>query len=328
MMWMTWRQHRAQAWGGLVLIAVAAAIFLPYGESIRGAYLHNAIGGCLEQGTAGDRCQNAMSMFMQQFNGVANHLLTWFTPLPGLIGGIVGATVLGREYEHGTWRLVWTQAVPRTRWLVARILLLATGIAALTLSLSTLFGWFRSPMDQVTGRFSPGAFDLEGLTLTGYTLFAFAAGVLAGQLLRRTVPAIVAVFAAYMAVRLPDEFWLRPHYLTPLSRLASTVSPNIGPMAAPVAPGPPDWVVSRDLVDSGGHPLSLARQDEVYQALSNTSSLASRDGYLHAHGLQYRILYQPAGRFWTFQIIEAALFTGVAAALVGIAIWRLRRRSI
>jgi hypothetical protein len=328
MMWMTWRQHRAQACAGLVLIAVAAAIFLPYGASIRGAYTHDGIGACLQQGTGGDHCQNVMSTFMAQFNGIANHLLTWFTPMPGLIGGIVGASVLGREYEHGTWRLAWTQAVPRTRWLTARILLLAGGIAALTLSLSVVFGWFRSPVDQVSGRFSPGAFDLEGLTLTGYTLFAFAAGVLAGGLLRRTVPAIVAAFTAYMAVRIPVEFWLRQRYQTPITQLASTASPTVGPMSVPTSPGPPRWILSRDLVDRTGHPLSLARQDHVYQQMGNLQSLADRDAYLRGLGLQFRVLYQPADRFWTFQIIEAALFIGLAMGLLGIAIWRLRKRSI
>ena len=328
MMWMTWRQHRAQACAGLVLIFVAVAVFLPLGQSVRGAYIHDGIGACLLHGTGGDHCQNVMSAFMTRFTGIANHLLTWFTPMPGLIGGIVGASVLGREYEHGTWRLAWTQAVPRTRWLTARILLLASGIAVLTLSLSVVFGWFRGPVDQVSGRFSPGAFGLEGLTLTGYTLFAFAAGVLAGGLLRRTVPAIVAAFTAYMAVRIPVEFWLRQRYQTPLTRLAPTTSPNIGPMAAPVSPGPPDWILSRDLVDRGGRPLSPGFQDQVYQALSNVSSLAARDAYLHEHGLQYRILYQPADRFWTFQAIEAALFIGLAAVLLSIAIWRLHKRSI
>jgi hypothetical protein len=242
--------------------------------------------------------------------------------------GIVGATVLGREYEHGTWRLAWTQAVPRTRWLTRRILLLAAGIAVLTLSLSALFAWFRGPVDQVSGRFSPGAFDLEGLAFTGYTLFAFAAGVLAGQLLRRTVPAIVAAFTAYMAIRIPVEFWLRPHYQTPITRLASTASPRIGPMTPPVSPGPPDWTLSRDLVDHTGHTLSPTLQDQVSQQMSNLDSQTARDAYLHAHALQYRLLLQPANRFWTFQTIEAALYIGLAAALIGIAIWRLHKRSI
>ena len=311
-----------------MLIAAVAAIFLPYGLSIRDAYVHHGIGVCLLQDTGGSRCQIVMSAFVDQFNGVANHLLTWFTPLPGLIGGIVGATVLGREYEHGTWRLAWTQAVPRTRWLAGRILLLAAGIAALTLSLSALFAWFRGPVDQVSGRFSPGAFDLEGLALTGYTLFAFAAGVLAGQVLRRTVPAIVAAFTAYMAVRMPVEFWLRPHYLAPMTRLASTAGPRVGPMAPPVSPGPPDWILGRDLVDHAGHTLSPTVGNRVSQALDTVDSQAARDAYLRAHALQYRILYQPADRFWTFQTIEAGLFIGLAAALLGIAIWRLHKRSI
>src|SRR5262249_49717972 len=155
---------------------------------------------CLAQGTDGEACQSAMSTFMDQFNGVANHLLTWFTPIPGLIGAIVGAGLLGREYEHGTWRLAWTQAVPRTRWLTMKILLVGLGIVVISASLSAVFAWFRSPIDDESGRFSPGAFDLEGLSLTGYTLFAFAAGVLAGLLFRRTVPAIATAFAAFMAV--------------------------------------------------------------------------------------------------------------------------------
>lgn len=328
MIWLTWRQHRAQALAGLVLIVAGAAFFLPFGHAIRDAYAHDGIGPCLAQATGADHCQNAMYAFLQQFNGVANHLLTWFTPLPGLIGGIVGATVLGREYDHGTWRLAWTQAVPRTRWLVRRILLLAAGIAVLALSLSTLSGWFRGPVDRVSGRFSPGAFDLEGLTLTGYTLFAFAAGVLAGQLLRRTVAAIVAAFTAYMAVRIPVEFWLRPHYQAPVVRLAATASPTVGPMSPPVSPGPPDWILGRDLVDHAGHTLPPGLQDQVYQQMSNLDGQAARDAYLHAHALQYRLILQPADRFWTFQAIEATVFTGLAAALLGIAIWRLRKRSI
>ncbi len=268
-----------------------------------------------------------MSTFMQQFNGVANHLLTWLTPLPGLVGGIVGATVLGREYELGTWRLAWTQAVPRSRWLAHRILLLATGLTVLTLTLSLLIGWFRGPIDQVSGRFSPGAFDLEGLTLTSYTVFSFGAGILAGQLLRRTVPAIVAAFVAYMMVRLPVEFWLRAHYLAPMTRMAWTASSTTGPMATPAVPGPPDWVLDRSLVDGAGHAVSSTMWDQVTQHLVGLSTSAARESYLRTLGLQYRVIYQPAHRFWTFQCIEATLFIGFAALFVALALWRLRKRS-
>jgi hypothetical protein len=112
MIWLTWRQHRIQALAGAVLVVLTAVVFLAYGQSMRGVYTQDGIGACLARGTGGDHCQSTMTAFMNRFNDVANHLLTWFSPLPGLIGAIVGASLLGREYEHGTWRLAWTQAVP------------------------------------------------------------------------------------------------------------------------------------------------------------------------------------------------------------------------
>ncbi|WP_433176376.1 ABC transporter permease subunit [Actinoallomurus sp. CA-150999] len=323
MIWLTWRQHRAQALAGLALIGLAALVFLPYGHAIRSSYTEHGIGPCLAQGTDGEACQSAMSTFMDQFNGVANHLLTWFTPIPGLIGAIVGAGLLGREYEHGTWRLAWTQAVPRTRWLTMKILLVGLGIVVISASLSAVFAWFRSPIDDVSSRFSPGAFDLEGLSLTGYTLFAFAAGVLAGLRFRRTVPAIAAAFAAFMAVRLPVEYWLRQRYQAPAARLLPPTGHwgSIGPMAVPNTPGTPGWILHRELVDKTGHPISDAIQDQIgRRALSGNADLSGL-------GLHLRVVYQPANRFWTFQIIEAAVFIGLAVVLLGVAVRLLHRRS-
>ncbi|GAB2851988.1 ABC transporter permease [Actinoallomurus bryophytorum] len=328
MIWLTWRQHRAQAFVGAVLVALTAVVFLSYGQSMRGAYTQDGIGGCLAHGTGGDHCQSVLTVFMGRFNGVTNHLLTWFSPLPGLIGAIVGASLLGREYEQGTWRLAWTQAVPRTRWLTAKLSLVGFGILVTTMALSAIFAWFRSPMDQVSGRFAPGAFDLEGLSLTGYTLFAFALGVLAGLLLRRTVPAIVSAFAAFLAVRLPAEYWLRQRYQSPAIRLLDPAGDHtMGPGSIPTSSGPRSWVLSQDLVDRTGHAISSAQQEEIARKLGTFSNPAASDAYLRGLGLRLRVVYQPAGRFWHFQIIEASLFVGLAAALLAIAIWRLHRRG-
>ncbi|WP_131736217.1 ABC transporter permease subunit [Actinomadura roseirufa] len=326
MIWFTWRQHRAQAFAGLTLVALTALTFLSYGHVIRGAYVDDGVGPCLRQDTGGDHCQSAMTAFMDRFNGIANHLSTWFSPLPGLIGAIVGASLLAREYEQGTWRLAWTQAVPRVRWLTIKILLVGAGIVAVTAALSAVFTWFRGPVDQVSGRFAPGAFDLEGLSLTGYTLFAFAAGVLAGLLLRRTVPAIVTAFAAFMAVRLPVEFWLRQHYRAPVTRLLPpTVNYSRGPRSVPTTPGTRPWVLDQGLVDKSGHPISPALAEQISRrAFGGT---AEGDAHLRELGLHLKVVYQPADRFWTFQIIEAALFVGLAAALLGTTLWLLHRRS-
>jgi ABC-2 family transporter protein len=328
MMWLTWRQHRTQAFAGAVLVGFTAVVFLLYGLSIRGAYQQGDIGSCLLHDTGGDHCQSAMVAFMNRFNDVTNHVLTWFSPLPGLIGALVGATLLGREYEHGTWRLAWTQAVPRTRWLIVKVSLVGMGIVVVTLTLSAIIGWFRNPMDHVSGRFTPGAFDLEGLSLTGYTLFAFALGVLAGLLLRRTVPAIVAAFVAFLAVRLPVEYWLRQRYVSPVTRLREpVVNMTMGPGTVPTAPGPRGWTLSQGLADRTGHLLSASQANQIMGKANAMHGLTAGDAYLRGLGLRLKVVYQPANRFWAFQIIEASVFVGLAAALLGIAVWRLKRRT-
>ncbi|MFC5181652.1 ABC transporter permease subunit [Actinomadura harenae] len=326
MIWFTWRLHRAQVYAGLALIALITAIFLPYGHAVRGSFASHGVGTCLAHDTGGESCQTAMIAFVQQFNAIANHLSTWFSPIPGLIGAVIGAGVLGREYEQGTWRLAWTQSVPRGRWLTQRILLVSAGLTAICLTLSLVFTWFRSPMDQVTGRFAPGAFDLEGLSLTGYTLFAFALGLVAGLLLRRTVPAIVVAFAGFMAVRMPVEFWLRQRYVTPASKLsAPTLHHTMGPSAVPVTPGKPGWTLSYDLVNASGHTLTGAEQGRLEEQVR---TMHDPDAYLRGLGLHLKTVYQPADRFWTFQFIEFSIFAGLAVVLLAFAVQRLRHRGV
>ena len=63
---------------------------------------------------------------------------------------------------------------------------------------------------------SPGLFDLRGVAFAAWTLAAFAIGALAGMLIRRVVPAIVATLAAYAGLALLAGNVLRQHYLTPL----------------------------------------------------------------------------------------------------------------
>ncbi|WP_026416891.1 ABC transporter permease subunit [Actinomadura oligospora] len=325
MIWFTWRLHRTQVYAGLALVALVAAVFLPYGEAARASFASHGVGACLARDTGGEPCQTAMRAFIQEFNGIANHLSTWFSPIPGLIGAIIGAGVLGREYEQGTWRLAWTQSVPRGRWLTQRILLVAAGITAISLTLSQVFTWFRSPVDEVSGRFAPGAFDLEGLSLTGYTLFAFALGVLAGLVLRRTVPAIVVAFAGFMAVRMPVEFWVRQRFQTPASRLsAPTLQHTFGPSSVPVVPGKPGWTLGYHLVDGSGRTLTTAEEARLQ---TQAQAAHDPDAYLRGLGLHLRTVYQPADRFWTFQFIEFSVFAGLALVLLALAVHRLRRRG-
>jgi hypothetical protein len=148
-------------------------------------------------------------------------------------------------------------------------------------------------MDRLTGHLLHNIYDFEGLVLTAYILCAFGFAVLAGLLLRRSIPAMVAAFIPWLAIRLVVEFLLRPHFLAPVTGPQNCTGNECGNGIGfvPQATGHiGDWIL--------GQP-------------------ANSSGYL----------YQPANRFWPFQFIEAGIFVALTAAALGAAIWLLHRRA-
>ena len=153
-------------------------------------------------------------------------------------------------------------------------------------------------MDRLTGHFVQNAYDYEGLVFTAYILFAFGLAVLAGLLLRRSIPALLAALVPWVAVRLIVEFVLRPHFMAPLK----LTHPILQHCSGGVCGG--NGIVS--VPPSTGTIGNL---------------LVSRDG---APG---PVLYQPASRFWEFQSLEAGIFVALTLAVLGVAVWVLHRRG-
>jgi hypothetical protein len=79
-------------------------------------------------------------------------------------------------------------------------------------------------------------------------------------------------------------------------------------------------------VDAQGHQLTLDQVNAVGRAFSGSSGSGYMD-YLQQHGIRFLADYQPAERFWTFQLIEAAVFVGLASALIAATLWWLQRRA-
>jgi hypothetical protein len=302
MIWVSWRQHRSEAFGCLAVLAGLAIYAIMVGTSMRTAFGHDGLAACLagSQGAAG--CPGAVTTFTNEFGSEVN-LAFWSAALivPGLIGVLVGAPLIARELEYGTWRLAWSQSVPRARLLAVKLALVTGGLVIVGAAMTAVITWYREPMDQLTGRFQHNIYDFEGLVPTAYILCAFGFAVLAGLLLRRSIPAMIAAFLPWLAIRLVVEFLFRPSFLAPLT-IACGDTPSgcsgygnggSGLSAIPPATGHiGDWVL-------------------------NTS--AGPKGNL--------ISYQPADRFWIFQSIEAGLFVLLAAAALGTAIWLLHRRA-
>ena len=88
---------------------------------------------------------------------------------------------------------------------------------------------------------------------------------------------------------------------------------------------PGAWIFSQKTVDGSGHIVPQFTIGSVCPP-SKGSTLASLDRCVRTHGFLNTDVFQPAGRFWLFQGIEAALFTGLAIALLAVAFWWVRRR--
>ena len=66
---------------------------------------------------------------------------------PALLGAFLGAPLVARELEAGTYRLAWTQSVSRRRWLASK-LTLTVGAAAFALGAASLaVTWWSAPLD-------------------------------------------------------------------------------------------------------------------------------------------------------------------------------------
>ncbi|MGH3194669.1 MAG: ABC transporter permease subunit [Streptosporangiaceae bacterium] len=308
MAWVTWRQHRAALTGVAVFLGALAVYMWLTGLQIHHAY-------------AAD-CHPASSIactinFTGRYGTTAIVLSIVLQAVPALIGAFIGAPVLAREMETGTFRYAWTQGFGRWRWAVGKLVLLAVAVAAAAGAFSVLFSWYNQPFFAAgyAIQFSPRVFDLHGVAFAAWTLAAFATGALAGMLIRRVVPAIAATLAAYAGLALAAALWLREHYMTPLV----TSSPN---------PPGSAWTLSQ-WYTKGGKFAFPDRGTQILNALSKLcpSPNVSAAQCLSQHGYTQWTSYQPAGRFWPFQWIEGGWLLALSVLLIAATVWLVRRRA-
>src|SRR3984957_16398117 len=195
MAWVIWRHHRVALGGVAVFLGAVAAWLWIAGLQLHHAYA--AAAACHPSSSAA--CQNLINAF-QGTNVILKGGFV-LQPLSALIGAFVGAPMLAREIETGTFRYAWTQGFGRRRWTVAKLVLVGVAVAAIAGAFSVLVSWYYQPY-LASGRLYSAAsplhhwlFDLRGVAFAGWTLTAFAIGALAGMLIRRVVPAIVATLA-------------------------------------------------------------------------------------------------------------------------------------
>lgn len=174
--------------------------------------------------------------------------------------------------------------------------------------------WWRQPWDLIGSSFSLAGFDFEGLMPVAYSLFAVTLGVLAGTLIRRTLPAMAVTVAGFLAVRMPVEFLLRPHFMTPVTAVEVT---DAAPSGA--------WLLDQGLVDSHGHQVFMSQAFRLCgQLLTNDPKHAGV--CLARYGIHASVVYQPADRFWPFQLMEGGIYAALSAACLAVVLVWIRHR--
>jgi hypothetical protein len=275
--------------------------------------------------------------------------------VPGLVGMFWGAPLVARELEDGTFRLAWTQSVTRARWLIVR--LLVTGLASVAVAglLSLIVTWWASPLDRA-GMNQFGSFDERGIVPLGYAAFAFTLGVVAGALVRRTIPAMMLTLAGFVAARLAVKIWLRPVLIAPLTRSLALDPATTGygssgylPIvpAATLQPDPPSipnaWITSIGVVSNHGGTTITATDLARFCPGINRGRGSRGGGVSHGPapqsvvnrlqdcvarvGTRFHELvsYQPASRYWPLQWYELAIFLAAAVVLAALCVWHVRR---
>jgi ABC-2 family transporter protein len=214
MVWVTWRQHRPTLLSVPALLGAVAVFLLIAGLKIHHDYA--VLTACHPFDSA--HCQALNSNFNHADWTLANTILILLQLAPALIGAFAGAPVLARELETGTYRYAWSQGYGRTRWTIAKLVLLAATITATAGAFSQVFTWFFQPFIKQEDMtvLNATVFDTRGVAFAAWTLAGFSIGVLAGMFIRRIVPAMAITLGVYLGLQLLTWVFLRPHY--PVSR--------------------------------------------------------------------------------------------------------------
>lgn len=290
MIWLSWRQQRTETLIALGIIALLAMLLIPTGISMSAAIHHES-----------------PEAFGARFSSLGN-LIAWLTLIPGLIGVLLAAPFV-LALEHGTYRLDWTQSVPRRRWIATKLGLSVVSAIVAAGVLLLLLTWWRQPFVDIQGRVAPAVYDSEGTVVFAYMLFALALATAVGAVWRRVVPALAVGLVGYIAVRVFVDTWLRQRLVSADTAVwsVSGKTPNLDKA----------WIIEQFPATRGGEHIASYSCQVGAGGACHLPTL--RHGFIHA-------IYQPASHFWSLQLAETTIFGAIALSLLGFAAWWTRHR--
>jgi hypothetical protein len=370
MIWVTWRQFRPQAIAAACALAAVAIVLVATRPGLSAGYTSAGLAACHAH------CVTAASIFLDRVGNFDKFLdfagVLLIIVAPALMGLFWGAPLIAREIADGTHRIAWNQSVTRTRWTIVKLGLVGLAAIATAGLLSLMVTWWTSPIDAASlaggsaqaatggngvhvtfngfaeARLDPVIFDARGVAPLGYAALAFALGVTAGVLLRRTLPAMAVTLVAFVAIQVLMPNFVRPHLLppahitTPMNIQHQQISTNAGTGLSTIQLAgsfnkPGAWVLSDTVITPSGAQSPDVVVTPAGPELTvmpkaclptpgigiNGADCRQALGALH---LRQSVSYQPASRFWPLQWIETGIYLVLAAGLGLVCMWQVRRR--
>ena len=337
-------QHRAALITVLVtFVALVIAIVIGR-DAVSASYADYLAAGCTRaHPTDLAICANTSNTFAD---------IPSFTPIvialrvfPLVVGAFVGAPLIAREMESGTYRFAWTQGVGRTRLLLVTLAMLASVVTLVAVVLGLLLGgWYVHPYAVINpgvgSQWQAGLFTTTWWMTPVWTLFALALGTFVGAFVRRTVAAI-ATTAVIVGGVLIGVSQVLPRILDlgavaswrillgdyPVGAINMNASRGVGPAGSFLTRG---W-----LTGPGGQPLAAHAANRVrdhvislYMTKDGANDPHAATRWLTLHHYTYWLAYQPADHFWILQAALGLVILTLTALCVFAAVRCIRERRI
>jgi len=342
----TWLQHRFMMLGVLGLCGCLAAYILYNERSIHSVYSQYVAHACQTPNSSNVVACSGLYGSIQHSTTTTTVINIALHVLPVVLGMFVGAPLVAREFESGTFRFTWTQGLPRRLWFALKFTFISAFLIVVTCVVGLLASSYNGPFNAVglTSHWQSGEFDVTSLTLAAWTLFGFAIGTFAGALIKRTV-AGMAVTGVLTGTLLFATFWKLNYVLFSFgakaiksfpsgSGLGALNTPSSGTafdsgrFGAEVLPAPANgWLVNGWYTGSKGQLLTSKQVGTLVNKMFSSSLSKTPAQWLAQHHDAYWMSYQPANRFWYFQSVEAAILIGLALVLAWGASILIRRRA-
>jgi ABC-type transport system involved in multi-copper enzyme maturation permease subunit len=329
----TWLQHRGTILSLFALLVAIALATIVADMQSRTEYAQYVANRCISKpfhapcGTIGN--------WFADSTDTLSALVIAASAIPTIVGVFVGAPLLSREFEAGTFRFTFTQRVGRNRFVLTTLMILATIVIIIAIASGLLLSWLVHPFEVVgiDDRWQSGLFNATSLLLSGWCVLALCAGVLLGAYLKRVVASMAATAIVVGGFFIASFMYVVKWMLSIGSLTTSRLSPiglGVGTLGLParLAPGAPSgsWLIRSWFAGSRGQLLTAKAANRVYERIFEASNAKSFNltHWLSLHHVVFNVSYQPASRFMIFQLGAAVILVGLACVFAILTLRRIR----